>query len=58
MIHVVQTADGCKAPVLVCQKGKQKRLTENDKATLAEWVEYCRERAAKEQRKRNARLAK
>lgn len=29
------------------------KLTEQDKQVLAEWVQFCRERRAKEQKKRN-----
>ncbi len=30
------------------------KLTENDKKALAEYVQFCRDRAAEKQRKRNA----
>jgi len=32
------------------------KLTEEDERIIAEWVQFCRDRRAKEQRKRNASL--
>jgi hypothetical protein len=32
------------------------KLTAKDKQVLAEWVQFCRDRRAKEQRKRNAAM--
>jgi len=31
------------------------KLTERDQKALAEWIQFCRDRRAEEQRKRNAR---
>jgi hypothetical protein len=52
-MSVIQMADGTR--VLACVKPGQ-MLTEEDKRILAEWVQFCRDRRAEEQRKRNAEL--
>lgn len=52
-MSVVRLKDGTK--VFACV-ARGKTLTEHDKAVLEEYAQFCRERAAKEQRKRNARL--
>jgi hypothetical protein len=48
--HPIQMQDGT---VILADVKKGAVLTDEDKRVLAEWVQFCRDRRAKEQRKRN-----
>lgn len=49
----IRMADGS---VVLANVNKGAKLTERDKAVLAEWVQFCRDRRAKQQRKKNAAM--
>ncbi len=51
MERVIKMQDGT---VVLANVKRGAVLTESDKQVLAEWVQFCRDRRAKEQRKRNA----
>jgi hypothetical protein len=51
----IKMADGT---VVLANVKKGAVLTEEDKRILAEWVQFCRDRRAKEQRKRERQAAK
>lgn len=50
----IKMADGT---VVLANVKKGETLTEKDKQVLAEWVQFCRDRRAKEQHKAERRAA-
>lgn len=51
--QTIKMADGT---LVLADVKKGATLTENDKQVLADWVQFCRDRRAEQQRKRNQEL--